>query len=84
MVAVSLKNETHTFAVKAPTRNPLAGHRQAAADHYVATHLYDNVGDPHQQRNLIEDPASADLRRQLAERLAERIHEVEGSRPTIS
>lgn len=80
----ALRTPTHTFAAKAPTRNPLAGHLHPAADRYVGSHLYDNTVDPHQRRNLIDDPTSAAVRRDLAERLAERIHDVEGAGPTVS
>ena len=80
----ALRTATHTFAVKDPTRNPLAGHRRPGSSHYVATHLYDNVTDPHQQHNLVKDADVAGIRRDLAERLATRIAAVEGTRPTIT
>lgn len=80
----AVRTPTHTYAAKARTWNPLAGHLRPAADHYVGTHLYDNVTDPHQRANLIGDRGVARLRDQLADRLAERIHQVEGRRPTIS
>jgi arylsulfatase A-like enzyme len=79
----ALRTRTHTYAVKAPTRNPLAAHRRPHADRYVETHLYDNIRDPHQRTNLAGDRAFADLRRQLAETLARRIGEVEGVKPSI-
>lgn len=79
----ALRTATHTFAAKAPTRNPLAGHRRSGSDQYVGTHLYDNVSDPHQRRNLIDDPGCFALRDRLARRLADRIAEVEGGRATI-
>ncbi len=79
----AIRTETHTFAVKAPTRDLLAGHRHPAAGHYVGTHLYDNRRDPSQLRNLISDPASSTVRRELADLLARRIEEVEGVRPSI-
>ena len=79
----ALRTSTHTYAAKAPTRNPLAGHLHPSADRYVGTHLYDNVRDPHQRHNLISDPSATDLRDELAAHLAARICDVEGSRPTI-
>ena len=79
----AIRTTTHTFAAKAPTRNPLAGHQRPGADHYVATHLYDNTRDPHQRVNLIADRGLGQLRDQLAARLADRIEDVEGIRPTI-
>lgn len=83
-VGRALRTRTHTFAAKAPTWNPLAGHLRPAADRYVGTHLYDNARDPHQLRNLIDEPGAVDLRRTLASRLAERIGEVEGRRPSVT
>lgn len=80
----ALRTQTHTYAAKSPTRNPLAGHLRPAADRYVGTHLYDNRADPHQLRNLIDDLSSVDLRRELATRLAERIYAVEGGRADVT
>lgn len=80
----ALRTPTHTYAAKAPTRVPFAGHLHPAADRYVGTHLYDNTVDPHQRHNLIDDPTAADLRAVLASRLADRISEVEGTRPTVT
>ncbi len=80
----ALRTATHTYAVKDPTRNPLAGHRRPGSGHYVETHLYDNGADPDQQHNLVKDASAAGIRRDLAERLATRIAEVEGSQPTIT
>lgn len=71
-----LRTATHTYALKAPTRHPLAAHRQP--DHYVESHLYDNAQDPHQLHNLVKDPGQRTLRHQLAEALTSRILEVEG------
>ncbi len=80
----ALRTTTHTYAAKAPGRNPLAGHSRASADRYVGTHLYDNVRDPDQRTNLIDDPSSRQLRRELAAWLADRVGNVEGQRPTIT
>ena len=79
----ALRNATHTYAARAPSRNPLAGHLRPNAHHYVGTHLYDNVADPHQRHNLIDDPNAAEIRHRLATRLAERIAEVEGVKPAV-
>jgi len=79
----ALRTSRHTYAVRSPIWNPLAGHLQPGAAHYVETHLYDNTRDPHQLENLVNAPATAALRRELADRLAARIDEVEGMRPRI-
>jgi uncharacterized sulfatase len=80
----ALRTSTHTYAVRAPTRNPLAGHRRPSADRYVETHCYDNVRDPYQLTNLAGTPETADLRRHLADTLATRIHDIEGVKPAIA
>lgn len=79
----ALRTPAHTYAAKAPSRQLMAGHRRSTSDRYVGTHLYDNARDPHQRCNLIDDPANSGVRQALADRLAERILEVEGSRPAI-
>lgn len=58
-----LRTPTHTYAVRTPTRNPLAGHRRPNAERYVETHCYDNVRDPDQLTNLAGMQETADLRR---------------------
>jgi uncharacterized sulfatase len=79
----ALRTNTHTYAAAAPGRNPLRGHLAPAADTYVETHCYDLVADPFQRRNLSGGRESEALRRTLAERLADAIARVEGTRPTI-
>ncbi len=79
----ALRTRTHTYAVAAPGRDPFAGHRRPDAETYVETHLYDNTTDPHQLTNLVRDPATAGLRRHLADTLTAHIHRVEGTAPTI-
>ena len=69
--------------VVAPTRSPLAGHRQPGADRYVEAHLYDNVEDPFQLVNRVKDPDTTELRRHLAGRLAGAIGRIEGVVPQI-
>ncbi|MCB0977797.1 MAG: sulfatase-like hydrolase/transferase [Acidimicrobiales bacterium] len=80
----AIRTPTHTYAAKAPARNPFAGHLRPSADRYVGTHLYDNERDPHQLRNLIDAPDAAEVRERLTRRLAERIEQVEGTRPTVT
>jgi arylsulfatase A-like enzyme len=82
-VGRALRTPTHTYAVRAPTRNPLAGHLRPSADRYVETHLYDNRSDPHQQHNLAGTAATADLRHDLASRLITRVEAVEHHSVTI-
>ncbi|MEZ5323348.1 MAG: sulfatase-like hydrolase/transferase [Microthrixaceae bacterium] len=80
----ALRTPTHTYAVKAPVHNPFAGHLRPSAERYVGTHLYDNVNDPHQRRNLVDDPTHAGVRERLAARLADLVEDVEGTRPALT
>lgn len=74
----ALRTSTHTLGVRAMTRNPFAGHLHPSASRYRTTHLYDNVVDPFQRRNLVDEPASSGVRRELARRLETRIAQLEG------
>lgn len=82
-VGRALRTRTHTLAAQAPTRLPFAGHLRSSSDHYRVTHLYDNVTDPHQQHNLVGDPAHRATQDELAARLSARISEVEGVEPVM-
>lgn len=79
----AIRTPTHTLSVAARSANPLAGHLRPAADRYRLTHLYDNVADPHQQRNLARDRASRPIVEELMDRLAQRILEVEDATPHL-
>ena len=79
----AIRTPTHTLAVAARSPNPLAGHLRPAADSYRLTHLYDNVADPHQHRNLVRDQASRPVVDELMDLLAQRIAEVEGATPRL-
>lgn len=79
----ALRTRSHTFAAVAPGWNPFRGYAKPRAVEYRATHLYDLAADPDQRRNLVADPASADLRAALADRLAAAIEAAEGHRPRI-
>jgi uncharacterized sulfatase len=79
----ALRTRTHTYAARAATRNPLAGHLAPGAGAYRTSHMYDNVADPHQRHNLARDPSTSALRAELATTLADRIESVEGARPHL-
>ena len=44
-----------------------------AADRYVEQFFYDLEHDPHEQNNLVADPALADVRKKLAGNLLKRM-----------
>ena len=60
------------------------GRNRPDSDRYVEDKLYDNIADPAQHHNLVRDPATADLRAELAARLLGEIERVEGCAPTIA
>ncbi len=79
----AIRTRSHTLAVRSTTRNPLAGHLRPADPTYRVTHLYDNVGDPHQRTNLVADGRHASVRAELVRRLVGRIAQVEGCDASI-
>jgi arylsulfatase A-like enzyme len=79
----AIRTRTHTYSVRAPGHDPTLGKRSARSDVYVDDKLYDNVADPFQRRNLVKDPALADLRHALAAQLLTEIERVEDHSPRI-
>ncbi|MHC4984365.1 MAG: sulfatase-like hydrolase/transferase [Planctomycetota bacterium] len=53
------------------------GRQAPAGSLYVPDFLYDLQNDPHERTNLVHDPAYADVRAELAERLRRRMQPVE-------
>ena len=60
------------------------GGEAAASDVYADDFLYDMQKDPWQLNNVVADPAYADVKAELRERLLNWIQHAEGSRPTIT
>ena len=82
-VGRALRTRSHTLAVSAARWRPGTGHRDASADEYRVTHLYDNEADPHQLRNLAHDRSTWTVRDQLVDRLRDQVQLVEGVRPDV-
>ena len=82
-VGRAIRTKRWTYSVSVPSTESWAGGRAPAADEYTEEYLYDNDADPHQQNNLIRDPAHAAVRGELRQVLLRRIGEAEGARPTI-
>jgi arylsulfatase A-like enzyme len=76
----ALRTERWKYGVVAPDADPW---RQASADRYVERYLYDLDADPHEVTNLVGDPAHAQVRAGLRERLADRIAASGEPRPDI-
>ncbi len=79
-VGRALRTERWTYSVSAPDA---PGWRQAAAAEYIEEYLYDNSADPHQRANLVQDPATADIRAELRARLIARLRESGETQTTI-
>ena len=53
------------------------------SDVYYESFLYDLENDPAEHVNLVDDPAYEEIRKELKEKLLQKIWEVEGKRPQI-
>ena len=76
-----VRTARYTYSVYAPGVN---GGEAAAADRYADDFLYDMERDPHQLNNVVADPAYAQVKAELRERLLEWIERAEGNRPVIT
>ena len=59
------------------------GYEKPASDIYYEAFLYDLENDPHENRNLVQDPACAEVRESLKKQLLDKIWEVEHAKPEI-
>jgi len=80
-VGRALRTSRWKYSVRDPEKK---GGQDPAGDRYVEDFLYDLDADPHERNNLVRDPAYADVRAELAERLKARIRQVEGMDVSIS
>ena len=76
-----IRTARYTYSVYAPGVN---GGEAAASDRYADDFLYDMEQDPHQLNNLVADPAYAQVKAELRERLLDWIWRAEGTRPVIT
>ena len=76
-----IRTARYTYSVYAPGVN---GGAAAASDRYADDFLYDMEQDPHQLNNLVADPAYAQVKAELRERLLDWIWQAEGARPVIT
>ncbi len=75
-----IRTARYTYSVYAPGVN---GGEAASADRYADDFLYDMEKDPHQLNNVVADPAYAQVKAELRERLLAWIQRAEGARPAI-
>ena len=76
-----IRTARYTYSVYAPGVN---GGAAAASDRYADDFLYDMEQDPHQLNNVVTDPAYAQVKAELRERLLDWIWQAEGARPVIT
>ena len=76
-----IRTARYTYSVYAPGVN---GGEAAAADVYADDFLYDMEKDPHQLNNVVADPAYAQVKEEMRERLLDWIQRAEGTRPLIT
>ena len=76
-----IRTARYTYSVYAPGVN---GGEAAASDRYADDFLYDMEQDPHQLNNVVTDPAYAQVKAELRERLLDWIWQAEGARPVIT
>ena len=76
-----LRTADYLYSVYAPGVN---GGEEAAAEVYADDFLYDMERDPHQMNNMVADPAYAQVKAELRERLLDWIEQAEGVRPVIT
>ena len=76
-----IRTARYTYSVYAPGVN---GGAAAASDRYADDFLYDMEQDPHQLNNVVADPAYAQVKAALRERLLDWIWRAEGTRPVIT
>ena len=76
-----IRTENYMYSVYAPGIN---GGEAAASDVYADDFLYDMQKDPWQLNNVVADPAYANVKAELRERLLNWIQHTEGTRPTIT
>lgn len=69
------------YSVRAPKGVGHPGFRDS--DVYTEDFLYDLEADPHERKNLVHDPAYAEVRAQLAARLKRRMREAQEPAPEI-
>ena len=75
-----IRTARFTYSVYAPG---VHGGAAAASGRYADDFLYDMERDPHQLNNVVADPAYAQVKEELRERLLDWIRRAEGVRPVI-
>jgi len=75
----AIRTDRWKYSVRAPEKGGGAPH----SDVYVEDYLYDLEADPHEQNNLVSDPAYRTIRAELAKRLKNRMIQAGEQEPEI-
>ena len=76
-----IRTPEFTYSVYAPG---VHGGVAAASDIYADDFLYDMRVDPYQLNNVVADPAYAEIKAELRQRLLKWLEKAEGAHPTIT
>lgn len=82
-VGRALRTARWKYEVWVPSATAWSGSQVPASEVYTERYLYDLAADPHEQRNLVADPALAPVRQQLAARLQALLHDAGEAVPRI-
>jgi arylsulfatase A-like enzyme len=80
-VGRAIRTQRWKYGVTAPDKDPI---KDAAADHYVETYLYDLESDPYELNNLAGRPTLRTVANELKRRLLRRMKEAGEAPATIS
>ncbi len=70
-----VRTDRWKYSVSSPADHQGAGGRYPASSVYVEEFFYDLESDPHEQNNLVRDPAHAEVREEMRVRLRRRMAE---------
>lgn len=79
-VGRAIRTKRWKYSVKAPGKD---GNYYAKSDTYVEDFLYDLENDPHEKNNLVKDDNYKKIRKELAERLKQRMVDAGEEEPEI-
>ncbi|MBD3256390.1 MAG: sulfatase-like hydrolase/transferase [Candidatus Lokiarchaeota archaeon] len=79
-VGRAIRTHKWKYSIKAPRKN---GFLYAKSDVYVEEYLYDLENDIYEKHNLVDDPDYADIRKELASKLIEKMIEIGEPKPKI-
>ena len=80
-VGRAIRTERWKYSVRAPDKK---GGLHPRSEVYVEDFLYDLENDPHERKNLVAEPSLTDVRKDLADRLKQRMVQAGEKEPVIN